>query len=85
MFQTPLKRKESTEWRLRVDLTSFGHKAIVGTMSNKWLVLNILKLYRYKNKSLGRLLSLEALYIRDLNPELSTMNEFRNKELIIKL
>ena len=36
-------------------------------------------------KGLDHLLTLEALYIRDLKPELNTKDEFKNKELIIKI
>ena len=36
-------------------------------------------------KSLDHLLTLEALYIRDLKSKLNTKDEFRNKELIIKI
>ena len=36
-------------------------------------------------KSLDHLLTLEALYIRDLKPELNTIDEFTNNELIIKI
>ena len=38
-----------------------------------------------KVQNYSYLLTLEALYIRDLKPYLSTKDECRNKELIIKI
>ena len=39
----------------------------------------------HKSKSLPKLLALEALYIKDLKPDLNTKDEFRSRTLILKL
>ena len=56
-------------WNCVKEKASFEHIEVIDTTT----------------KSLDHLLTLEALYIRDLKPELNTEDELRNKELIIKI
>lgn len=48
-------------------------------------VLENIEILCTSTKNLDHLLTLEALYIRELKPSLNTKDEFRNKELLIKI